>query len=959
MSENVAKNELLIPFESFTNRGIHKEKAESFRESFFKELYNQASEIVVMINKSNRNKKIEDIINNWSFEQKLLDVQNVIAFTGRRGTGKTSVMLAFADSLVAGEYSDKAKEELKNTRFYSFPYIDASLLEKDEDIIEIVLSKMIMELNEKINTPNHRSLTQFEAYYNDVKENIVNVYNQYASLKKADTFDSTSSCSVMEKIAEKHDVRYQIVKLVKKYIDCMITLDTGHVLNQFQREGDNGYLAICIDDIDMSQKSQMEIMQSIYQYLMIPNVIVMVSLNFPMLSASIEKEFYQKICTSNSEEKDSIHLSKEQTYNFLKKVIPFDMRITTPSWRKQDYRSLTLINVYFGKQSDKKSILEAFPRLEKVNLFELAENEKNIKFAPKELIMIMLAYRTKTFLDVTGDKLHFMQPDSLRNLNDLFYLFYNMNIMDHSEKNNADESEKYHRDLEANRRILLNYLYFKMIPEYNFSSDEDQVLKEFARDTVRKKGRRIWDYYYQLISQNDKKERIERLYGIDFYEVEMRKNKVENYSFGELFRILYFGSRLSLMSKEFVQTILASFSFSMPQFIEMAKHEVSEFNKKQKNGNENNEYEIMLDDKTKLKIKDDDKYGYKRIRDVFRYTLLGTWCVDLFDKRNVDIIISKKIKTEKRTAKELDEYIESFIYLLMLSPMSTGEKIPVSENGDQIRISANLDPTAFIMNSVRIKRLTDMKFLDKNSDSSNKDIYLTDRIYSYFNVKKSNDELEKMLEEIIKENESETEKIKIHWYMLKNIDLTYNVIKRAVAYQIYRSDNNLRDKKISKDDPFEIIKSFYNRLKDKLQEEADVYTRGGLSEYDFGKEFAKHPVVKFFISNDVKDIRYQDKSTYVSIDWSANNDETIAFSNTMTLKKVFDYCAVGRPEIVSTLNEIYSSKLSKRISNDFAKDLIELILTCKVKKVIEKINEQIKPTSKNNKSPRRRRTLKS
>lgn len=930
MSENVAKNELLIPFKSFDNRGIHKEKAESFKESFFKELYNQASEIVVMINKANRNKKIEDVINNWSFEQKLLDVQNVIAFTGRRGTGKTSVMLAFADSLVAGEYSDKAKEELKNTRFYSFPYIDASLLEKDEDIIEIVLSKMIMELNEKINTPNHRSLTQFEAYYNDVKENIVNVYNQYASLKKSDTFDSTSSCSVMEKIAEKHDVRYQIVKLVKKYIDCMITLDIGHVSNQFQREGDNGYLTICIDDIDMSQKSQMEIMQSIYQYLMIPNVVVMISLNLPMLSASIEREFYQKICTSNSEEKDAIHLSREQTYNFLKKVIPFDMRITTPSWRKQDYRSLTLINVDFGKQSDKDSIMKTFPRLEKIDLFnKTIENDENIKFAPKELIMIMLAYRTKTFLDVTGDRLHFMQPDSLRNLNDLFYLFYNMNIMDHSEKENADKSEKYHRDLEANRRILLNYLYFKMIPEYNFSSDEDRVLKEFARDTIRKKGRRIWDYYYQLLSQDDKKERIERLYGSDFYEEEMRKNKVENYSFGELFRILYFGSRLSLMSKEFVQTILASFSFAMPQFIEMTKHEISVFNK-------NNEPKITLDNNIKFKIKDDDKYRYKRIRDVFRYTLLGTWCKDLFGGRNVDIIIDKKIKTEKRTEEELDKYIKIFIYLLMLSPMSTGEKITVSENGDKTRISANLDPTAFIMNSVRIRRLKDMQFSNNGTDLKGLIKYL-------FNVDKKENFLEDMFSEITKADENDDNKIKIHWYMLKNIDMTYNVIKRAVAYQIYRSDNNLKDKKVSKDDPFEIIKSFYKHLGDKLKEEAYVYTRGGLSEYNFDEKFAEHPVVNFFISEE-GDITYEKVCEYVSIGWSANNDENIGFSNTLTLKKVFDLCSVESSGIVSLLSKLYFYHLSDAVSRPDAASLIDMIFKCEIKRASEKIDEILKPT---------------
>ena len=80
-------------------------------------------------------------------------------------------------------------------------------------------------------------------------------------------------------------------------------------------------------------------------------------------------------------------------------------------------------------------------------------NEKLI--TPKELIMLILADRTSIYLDICGFKLHFMQPNSLRELSDLFYLIYNMKsyntekedtvkaIKDENCQKNVEKTEKF------------------------------------------------------------------------------------------------------------------------------------------------------------------------------------------------------------------------------------------------------------------------------------------------------------------------------------------------------------------------------------------------------------------------------------------------------------------------------------------------------------------------------------
>ena len=58
------------------------------------------------------------------------------------------------------------------------------MLEKNEDIFEIVLSKMLLEINRISTLAGNHGLTRNEVYINGIRENIVNVCNQYVSLKK-------------------------------------------------------------------------------------------------------------------------------------------------------------------------------------------------------------------------------------------------------------------------------------------------------------------------------------------------------------------------------------------------------------------------------------------------------------------------------------------------------------------------------------------------------------------------------------------------------------------------------------------------------------------------------------------------------------------------------------------------------------------------------------------------------
>ena len=323
--------ELIIPFESFKIRGIQKKVISDVEESFFYNIYMQAFQLIEQINKTNE-ARTECCDKKYDYLQyRLNDFQNVIAFTGRRGTGKTSSMLSFMDTLVSGNlnqnYFKKENFSFIDKGFFAIPYTDASMMSKNEDIFETVLSKMLSciksEYEKAKNSFDYRYSINNELCLKKVCGKICDIYNCYSSLKNSKEFSSSTPYNFMEKLADKHNVREQFVKIVDEFTSLLSDFN-GMKIN---------YLIICIDDIDMTQNKHMDIMQCIHQYFMIPGVIVFVSFNIPMLTATLQADFYSHVSIDNSRDEEHNHqmdMTLNQTYDFMRKIIPADMRINMP-----------------------------------------------------------------------------------------------------------------------------------------------------------------------------------------------------------------------------------------------------------------------------------------------------------------------------------------------------------------------------------------------------------------------------------------------------------------------------------------------------------------------------------------------------------------------------------------------------------------------------------------------------
>ena len=69
---------------------------------------------------------------------------------------------------------------------------------------------------------------------------------------------------------------------------------------------------------------------------------------------------------------------------------------------------------------------------------------------------------------------------------------------------------------------------------------------------MERRGRIIWNYYFKLLNNDENRNRIQKIYGEDFYNLELERIEIEKYSMGSLYRVLYSATRLNILDRKVV-----------------------------------------------------------------------------------------------------------------------------------------------------------------------------------------------------------------------------------------------------------------------------------------------------------------------------------------------------------------------------------------------------------------------
>lgn len=533
---------------------IKVEGVQKFNDSFFKDIYDSAA--------VNAGEIIDNTKKYYSTDEKFKkdkeEANNIIAFVGERGTGKSSAMVSFAEALKHINDKDtnldkpglEKFKKLRDVSFVNLDIIDPALLEDKESIFEIIIAKMFAKFKEQMENESDtleyddkkRLLKKFQKVYMDLKT---------INTDRKDMFkESPYSEDIIEtlvSLASGSNMRKSFIELVNEFLEMFA-----------DKEKNNRFLVIPIDDLDMNIKHSAEMAEQIRKYLMVPNVIVLMAIKMGQLKDSIEQMYRENYDVMLKEDNLSDD-PKEMAERYIEKLIPNGRKLYLPDIRVHKDGMEENIEIVFedeydankGEQPQRcRCDHEGSPNVCCMNKESTAKKEVKVENDLSiEDIVLKMTYEKTGLIFVKNDyDVHYLVPDNLRELQNYLIML-----------NKMDDIKLIPNDDEQDRAIRLHNIekfetyFLKNWVRRNLSRSCIKIIDEFYNTSIKKKNKYIVnavtdEIYIKFLRKEYSYQGLDRIEYIDkmsdyFYIV---SNRYETYRY-EGYRYRYRYSRESVV----------------------------------------------------------------------------------------------------------------------------------------------------------------------------------------------------------------------------------------------------------------------------------------------------------------------------------------------------------------------------------------------------------------------------
>lgn len=492
------------------------ETTDRFEQSLFKDVYCSLYNVLSSILMRNDHKR-----------------GDIITVLGERGSGKTSLLLSFVDSLMSvkkcREFMETIDKEAgvqvyNNVHFSVMENLDASMMDSSEDIFDILLSRMLKRIDKCLDEEAVKGRKDSRVQY-DILQDFDDIYKIHQQIKRQknmgsekEILDGYSSLSALRNFQDSLELNHKFEKLVKNYLNIMFD-------NYTKWEEPKNYLIVPIDDLDMNSENGFESLEQIYRYIAVKNVIVIVTVKYSQIMQMAEKNGYKLYSESKIELNDSkIKYIRDYAKEYLAKLLPIQNRVYMPDMvvHQREIR---------GKWYTKEKVDE--------NLI----SEKSIR----ESVLFKIRDKTGMCFHMCGETMHILEAESLRELRG-YYGYLDSQLKEIYNKDKLGEHSDYD--------ILLDNI------------------EQFACDFLN----RIVNKRLGIIH----KERLLFLCELDYMNMGnylignmVRKTRVLHYfksSYGELLLYLYQSSRNNQEEKQFVNAVLVFYTYiSQQESVKMLK----------------------------------------------------------------------------------------------------------------------------------------------------------------------------------------------------------------------------------------------------------------------------------------------------------------------------------------------------------------------------------------------------
>lgn len=493
------------------------ESTDNFETSYFQNEYHQAFTTVErIINQTLDRKEKKDLFSK---------IHNIVPFIGKRGAGKTSAMMSFANAL--GRYYEdvrkngqvftfcRRKDEKEGKRldvqFSCVELIDGSLLEKGEDIFKIILAQMYGKFLE-IDQYGYHKDKNYEFEKRELLQQFDQIYRSACELEREgqkESYYEESSIVSLRNLSSSLALKTEFANMVQKYLKMFRASQ-----QRYEEVGgiSEHFLVVMIDDLDLNINNGYDMLEKIHRYMMVDNIIVLLSVDYDQVKLLCEKKFYSMVpnydAKLNEKSEDVERLAKD----FLDKVLPANMRVYIPALNRHT-------DIMIKMEGERKNSL-------KEAIFEKLYNKLGMR------------------MDVDGAKRHFYEQNSLRAFISFYLMLGDMKCL------NGSSGVQNEKIFARNYKLLMSDTITRMVDER--LSSENRI--KFARLTESKLPHCSRNLYIEILNEEKILQRNQSLENL-------RKNlEFYGYSYGEILRIIYCWGRVNSESKELMRCLLAFYS---------------------------------------------------------------------------------------------------------------------------------------------------------------------------------------------------------------------------------------------------------------------------------------------------------------------------------------------------------------------------------------------------------------
>ena len=395
---------------------------------------------------------------------------NIIAFCGERGEGKSSAMLTFINSL----YTNLPKTLQGDDKFYAgYPelckvhfsapiIIDPSQFDDVHNILDIILAKIYRNFD-RIYEENNRCVDEYDV--NRLQNQFQKVYREVSMINNQskmldDEFDYEGNIGKLSKLGESTDLKEDLQELIKQYL--------AFIKKCSDRENEKERLIIAIDDLDLCNSNAYKMAEQIRKYLIIPQIIIIMAVKIEQLELCVEEntiaEFKGVVSTEKrqaEEKQNRIGVEIQgMSERYVAKLIPKARRIYLP--KAQSIEDIRVI--YKEKDTEEKK---------GTVIWESETNENLVK-----AVLDLIRERTGMIFLPEKSGMSYLLPDNLRDMVNWIVFVADMKKVCIPQK--EDESKKDLDDAKIQEIYLKNIRSF--IQYFNGEWITRQVPGEFGNE---------------------------------------------------------------------------------------------------------------------------------------------------------------------------------------------------------------------------------------------------------------------------------------------------------------------------------------------------------------------------------------------------------------------------------------------------------------------------------------------